>query len=229
MLRTSLILLFVSSFFSLTSFSQQRVGVDVSSRLDNLLFTVHYQKVLKNRFLYSAGVQFGGHGSSFISNDTMRLYTGRSIESPYSNANQPIVDPTGSYSLLDYKTTARSVGIQVGLGYFHEFDVRHGLRFNLNSSISFVSSRIGGYYRSINNFTEQYRVHTNNHFAGSVSLEAYHTMRLTGRMTFNYGVKIPYFFTVDRAKFDPTVQKDLVYGFEPLLSIGMTRVIGKCE
>ena len=229
MLKTRSLVIFCALLFNFNSFGQQRIGVDLSSRMQNLMLTVHYQKVLKNRFLYSAGIFAGNNGNVFISNDTIRLYAGTPIASPYNEANKPIIDTSGTYSLLDYRTNARSVGIQFGLGYYHEFDVQHGLRVNLNSSIGYVSTQLGGYYRSIDNFTEQYAVHHTQHFVGSISLEAYHTIRLTGRLTFNYGVKVPYFFSIDKAKFAPMVSKDLLYGFEPQLSIGITRVIGKCD
>ena len=229
MMKTRSLILFFALLLHFQSFSQQRIGADLSTRMHNLMLTVHYQKVLKNRILYSVGVFAGSNGSTFISNDTLRLCAGTPIASPYSNANNPIIDTSGTYSLLDYITTIQSIGVQFGLGYYYEFDVQHGLRINLNSSIGYVGSVLGGYYRSIDNFTEQYATHVNEHFVGSISLEAYHTFRLTGRLTFNYGVKVPYFFTIDKAKFNPTVQRDLLFGFEPQLSIGLTRVIGKCD
>lgn len=229
MTKISLTTLFITLLLTINSLGQQRIGVDISSRMNNLMLTAHYQKVLKNRFLYSVGFSFGNYGTSFVENDSIRLYAGEPIATPFNDANTPITDSSGTYSILDYNSTARGVGIQFGLGYFHEFDVQHGLRINVNSSLNFVNTLISGYYRSIDNFTGIYKNQYYDHFVGSISLEAYHTIRLTGRLTFNYGLKVPYYFTIDKAKFNPTVNKDLLYGFEPQLSIGLTRVIGKCD
>lgn len=229
-MRTLQVILILSmGFINFDSLGQKRLGLDVSSRLDNLMFTAHYQQVLKNHVLYSFGIFGGGNGMVLVENDSIRLYTGKPIASPYENANQPIVDSITSYSILDYTSSANSVGIQFGLGYYFEFGVEHGLRLNLNSRWAFVTSKLGGYYRSIETFSEVYRSQTQQHFIASVSIEAYHTIRLSGRLTFNYGLKIPYYYTIDRARFNPTTQKDLLNGFTPEISIGLTRVIGKCE
>jgi hypothetical protein len=124
---------------------QKRIGIDVSSRMNNLMFTAHYQQVLKNRIIYSAGIFVGGHGSVFIVNDTMRWYNGNSIATPYANFNRPVTDSITSYQALDYISSAKSTGIQFGLGYYFEFGVEHGLRINLNSKWAYVQSNLRGY------------------------------------------------------------------------------------
>jgi hypothetical protein len=209
--------------------AQQRIGVDVTSRMQNLQLTVHYQSVIKNRLLYSCGVFFGGTGKSLVFNDTLQLYGGRSIQSPFSQANASITDTSTSYSILDYSSKARLFGIQAGLGFYYELNVKHGLRFNLNGKIGIATSTVGGYYRSIENFKTVYKKSDHNHLFGAVSAEVFHTIRMSGRWTFSYGVKVPYYFSVDRARFNPIYQQDQLYGFEPELSIGFTRVIGKCD
>jgi len=226
--------LFIFSYFivilSHCAIGQQRIGVDVSSQMTNLMFTGHYQKVLKNQFLYSVGIFGGSNGRAFIHYDTILLYSNYPPQSPYSTINQGYSDSTGNqFSIFDYTTAGSSVGIQAGFGYFHEFDVQHGLRFNFNTSIGYAHARVSGNYRSTENFSTVFDVRHTNHWFGSVSFEAYHTIRLTGRITFNYGVKVPFHFSVDKAKFNPVTYKDLFYGFEPHLSMGMTRVIGKCD
>lgn len=229
MQMSRIILIVFTLLVNFNSTGQKRIGIDISSRLDNLMFTVHYQQVLKNRFLYSVGIFGGGNGGVLVQNDTLRLYSGKPIATPYSNSDLPIIDSITSYSILDYTSSARSVGIQFGVGYYFEFDVEHGLRINLNSKWAYVGTKLGGYYRSIETYREVYATHYEDHFVGSLSLEAFHTIRLSGRMTFNYGFKLPYYYTIDKARFRPSIQKDLLYGFEPEVSIGLTRVIGKCD
>ena len=216
-------------FLNFNSIAQQRIGMDFSSRMDNLMLTVHYQKVLKNRILYSFGAFAGGNGRTFVKNDIQNFYSGVTIASPYAEANLPVTDSSGTYSIIDYNYSAKSIGIQFGLGYFLEFGVEHGLRMNVNSTFGYVQSKLAANYGSTENFAKVLATHSLRHFIGSISLEAFHTIRLTGRLTFNYGIKVPYYFTVDEARFNPTTQKDLIYGLEPQISIGFTRVIGKCD
>jgi hypothetical protein len=222
-----LLILFNSSFYS---HGQQRIGLDISTRMTNLMFTTHYQKVIKNRFLFSIGVFGGNHGHAFVKNDTLALYSNNQPQSPYNRVNEVQFDTTGNhYYLLDYRSTGSSIGIQAGLGYFHEFDPQHGLRTNINATVGYVGTHVTGYYRSTHIFREILAVHHQAHWVASISLEAYHTIRLSGRLTFNYGVKVPFFYSIDQSTFNPTTHKDLLYGFEPHLSIGITRVIGKCD
>lgn len=229
MLPTRSILLFTFLFFSFISAAQQRVGLDLSSRMDNLMITVHYQKVLKNHFLYSAGVFAGSNGRAFIPYETNADNLIQPAQTPYREANRPISDSTRTFILEDYNTTAKSFGVQLGLGYFFEFGVKHGIRTNANATFGFANTKLGGHYRSTDNSGIVYASHRQQQFIGSISLEAFHTIRLTGRTTFNYGLKVPYYFNADKARFNPTTKKDLLYGFEPQLSIGMTYVVGKCD
>ncbi len=221
-----LTLIFLLSWTYVTA--QKRIGVDVSTRLDNLTLTVHYQEVLKNRWLYSLGLYYGTNGRVFVLHDPVQLSSTSTIKSPYTNANRMVVDSVNSYTLLDYRSSAKSMGIQFGIGYFYEFGVEHGIRVNLNSKIGYAETELYGIYTAMNS-TEVVQTHMNYHVIGALSLEVFHTIRISGRTTFNYGVKIPYFYTVDKARFNPTRHKDLLYGFEPELSIGLTRVIGKCD
>jgi len=62
-----------------------------------------------------------------------------------------------------------------------------------------------------------------------VSPELYHTIRIGGRSTFYYGVRLPYYFSLHIDNFDPQVDKDLFYGLEPELAVGVTWQIGKCD
>lgn len=211
------------------TFSQKRIGFDASTRLSNVNFTFHYQQVIKNNWLFGAGIFGGGNGTELITNDTLGLYD-NSIQSAYASVDQPFVDTNNvSYGILDYLSKGRSLGVQAGVGYFHEFDSKHGLRANLYGKIGYASNKVRGYYRSIENFTEKTRNNYVSHWIGGVSLELAHTVRLSGRNTFYYGVKAPFYFSLDRAKFNPQSYQDIYYGVEPEFTFGFTRVIGKCD
>jgi hypothetical protein len=124
---------------------------------------------------------------------------------------------------------SKGIGISLGLGVFKEFSVNHGIRFNLNSKFYVVNSRIHtGYFNSENSFFS-YLIYHQNYFVGSISPEVYHTIRLSGRSTLYYGIKLPYYFSLDKGKFRPTNSNELLAGFEADLSVGLTYVIGKCD
>lgn len=212
--------------------AQQRIGIDVSSRLTDITLSTNYQKVVKKNFLISGGLTFGSLGRKFIDfdNDTTLLKNGFIIQSPYSNVSTSFRGTDGNYyQLTRYNMNSKGIGISLGLGVFKEFSVNHGIRFNLNSKFYVVNSRIHtGYFNSENSFFS-YLIYHQNYFVGSISPEVYHTIRLSGRSTLYYGIKLPYYFSLDKGKFRPTNSNELLAGFEADLSVGLTYVIGKCD
>lgn len=214
---------------SVQATGQQRIGLDISTRMSNLNLTVHYQRVLKGNLLFSGGLFYGSMGQGHHSGDTQQILAGFPTLSPHENVNQSIQDSVGTASLLEYIQKGRTGGIQFGLGYFHAFGVQHGLRMNTNLRFGYATQLTTGYYWSEESGKVRAKQHYNGHLVSGVTMEAYHTIRTTGRLTFYYGVKVPYYFSLDKSKFNPRHTTDVLYGFEPELSIGMTRVIGKCE
>jgi hypothetical protein len=212
--------------------AQQRMGIDVSSRLTDITLSTNYQKVVKKNFLISGGLTFGSLGRKFIDfdNDTTLLKNGFIIQSPYANVSTSFRGTDGNYyQLTRYNMNSKGIGISLGLGVFKEFSVNHGIRFNLNSKFYVVNSRIHtGYFNSENSFFS-YLIYHQNYFVGSISPEVYHTIRLSGRSTLYYGIKLPYYFSLDKGKFRPTNSNELLAGFEADLSVGLTYVIGKCD
>ena len=224
------ILLSLIFFFNLTSFhAQKRVGLDVSTRLTNLNLTLTYNHLLKKNFLFSTGIYSGGSGIFDIKNDTINLTNGKGNYSPYSIANVQLSDSFSTYGLYDYYTRTKSIGIQIGIGYFWELGVIHGIRANLNAKLGYSTNKIRGYYRSTKIRREISRVFYASHVTLASSIELAHTMRIQGRYTFYYGIKAPYFFNVDKKNFNPRTQRVAFYGFEPEFTLGLTRVIGKCD
>lgn len=212
--------------------AQQRIGIDVSSRLTDITLSTNYQKVVKKNFLITGGLTFGSLGRKFIDfdNDTTLLKNGFIIQSPYANVSTSFKGRDGNnYQLTRYNMNSKGIGISLGLGVFKEFSVNHGIRFNLNSKFYVVNSRIHtGYFNSENSFFS-YSIYHQNYFVGSISPEVYHTIRLSGRSTLYYGIKLPYYFSLDKGKFRPTNSNELLAGFEADLSVGLTYVIGKCD
>ena len=216
-------LLFV--FLHLVSFSQQRIGIDLSFRGTGLNANFTFQKVVFKNFLISGGFTIGNYGKNFINNYVTNNIG--QLESGFVGRPNYLNDTTGILELQSYTSTNKAVGISIGIGAFKEFSVKHGIRFNLNTKFFYSTGNVNfSYGTSINGI---HLTQKSNKFVASLSPELVHTIRLTGRMTFCYGVKVPYYFSLDKGKYNPKYRKDIFKGFEPELTIGLTRVIGKCD
>lgn len=216
--------------FSHICFGQQRIGIDVSTRAFNLNLTLNYHKVFKHNFLYSIGMFAGSFGEGWVDLTQEQYDAGLRVYSPFNSLNQPVYDTAfNEYILLDYKTTGGGFGFHFGIGVFHEFSIIHGIRFNLNNRIGFVRNKQSTLYYSSQEGKGISHIDVKNHFIGAISPEIYHTIRLSGRFTFYYGIKSPYFYSLNKHKFNPKYTKDLFNYWKPELSIGLTYVIGKCD
>lgn len=226
-MRISILIFFIS--ISILSFSQKRVGLDFNTQLDNMTVGFNYYHVVKGNWFLSTGVYFGIIGGTKVTNNPDILGSSFQVESPYSNANKPLTIDSIDYQLIDYGVTASGVGLNLGIGYFHEFNVKHGIRGNLNYRTGMVGVRMMGRYHSLATKRDEYSTTNTTHSFHAATLELYHTIRLNGRFTFYYGVKAPYYFNYANDKFDPKTSRDLLDGIEADFSLGFTRVVGKCE
>jgi hypothetical protein len=226
-MRYSLLFLFLA--FSFISFGQKRIGVDVNTHLINLNYTIHFQEVIKGPLLYSAGVFFGGYGDGFNTNSRDAASNGFNLGIAYPTLNRTFTDTTGTYDLFSYSTRGKGIGAYIGFGLFHEFGTQHGIRFNLNNRFGWMKSKLFASY--FKEGQDNARIQRPNiyHFTGAVSLELYHTIRLTGRHTFYWGFKLPYYYTLDKGRYNPVKDSELFHKFKFDVSIGMTRAIGKCN
>jgi hypothetical protein len=223
-------LILLICLFSTETFGQNRIGFDISARQLSPNFTLNLHHVFKSKFLLSVGVFAGGNGVKYIERDTNFLKNGGILQSPYDNVNQPYFDTTGNrYNLVAYETQGSSAGISLGLGVFHAINEKHSIRGHIFAKFSQAYSNVKSFYYSqdINTFYREYR--WKYHFIGSVSLEAFHSIRISTRGAFYYGVKVPFYFSLQKSAFNPKSMNDLFFGFQPELSVGMTFAIGKCD
>ena len=188
-------------FLSHHSIGQQRIGIDLSTRMSNLNLTVHYQKVLKGNLLVSGGVFYGSMGQGYHHGDTLHILSGFPVHAPYPNVNEPIQDSTGTSSLIEYIQKGRVGGVQLGLGYFHEFGVQHGLRFNVNARLGYAQQKTTGYYWNPASRNVLAKGYYNGHVFGGISTEVYHTIRTSGRFTFLLRSESPLLFYVGQKYF----------------------------
>ncbi|MDX2361073.1 MAG: hypothetical protein QNK23_09720 [Crocinitomicaceae bacterium] len=215
------------------SFGQKRIGFDFNTRLSDIQLTAHYQEVIKNGFIYSVGIFGGVIGSKmevYVYHDPDDVRNGLRVHSPFPFANQAIIDTSGAYNLYNYSFQSSGIGISGGLGYFIEFgESSQGLRINVNGRIGYAKSKFTGAYASQDNDRTLLQRNTFHHMFVGVGLEMYHTVRISGRWTFYYGFKAPYYFNIDKGRFNSRNWEDTFSGIEPDFSIGFTRVIGKCD
>lgn len=208
--------------------SQTRLEMQFSTHFTNVRITGNWHHSIGNGFLLSGGMSSGSSLREWIDNSAEDIQNGLVVQSPFSSLNINLQRDGGQYQLLDYGSKTRFVDLHGGLGFFHEFGVRHGLRTNAYFILSYVSNEIKAYYFSPSNNSGFDETTVFNHFTGGTSLEVYHTIRMSGRTTLCYGVKVPYYFSIDKARFNPHNPKDSFYGFEPEIAVGLTYLIGNC-
>lgn len=212
------------------SYAQQRIGVDFNSRLINGNLTVQFHKVIRGPFLFTTGICGGSYGPGGSFSDSAQVVNGFHHNS-YPNFPEQFSNSDGDFMLRGIGTKGTGVGAFVGLGVFKEFAKLHGFRFNVNHYFLWARSRAHASYRD---YTDEIWGRTGRnqniwHPVGAVSLELYHTYRINGRYTFYWGGKLPYFYSMDKARFHPKVQGEIFYKFLPDISIGITRAVGKCD
>ena len=211
------------------SFGQKRIGADINTHLINLNYTIHFQEVIKGPLLYSAGIFFGGYGEGSNYGSPSAITSSQNMGFAYPRLDTEVPDTNGVYELMGYRTKGKGIGIYAGIGLFHEFGNLHGIRFNLNNRFGWMSSKTRSSYYLEGAKYNKIRYDKSYHPSGAISIELYHTMRLTGRNTFYWGFKMPYYYSLDRGRYAPEVDSELFYKFKMDLAIGFTRAIGKCD
>lgn len=216
-------LLFLIS--SSVGFSQQRIGFDLNYRQTSLNATISYHKVFAKKWLISGTLNFGGKGK--YSADDRDYPNNSNFTSPWSEVNQPVEKKNVEYGLKRYNVSNRMIAAQLGIGYFHSFDVKHGIRGHIYGQFGHAFNETVGYYVGSNERPIISHRETN-HVVAALSAELYHTIHLWKKFTFYYGVKTPYYFTIDKHQFNPKRNSDNFHGFEPELTLGITYLIGDC-
>lgn len=210
-------------------YSQQRIGIDANTTGTSMNFTLSYQKVMKEHFLLNAGF-FGGLLSyTHESHKRDELANGLTVLSPFDEINQPVNINDTTYQLMSYGMKCRGFGLQAGFGYFHEFSLKHGLKFFLNGRLGYSNTEALTHYANTALNREIERLYFNKHYFAALSPEINHTIRLTGRFTFSYGFKFPYYFLIDKKRYNTQKVSDSFYGLEPEFKLGVTMVVGKCD
>jgi hypothetical protein len=218
-----LVLLIVSSW----CFSQQRIGLDISYRQLGLNASISYHKVFAKNWLISGALTFGQEGRYIADYRDFEL-SKLDFFSPWDEVNQPILSEGSEYLLKRYSVKNKVLSVQIGLGYFHNFGVKHGLRAHVFMQYGQAFNQISGTYEAVDQTYNKLKLSKTNHSIAAVSTELYHTIQIWRKFTFYYGLKLPYYFAVDKSRFDPKRSEENFYGFEPELTLGITFLIGDC-
>ncbi|MNU54891.1 hypothetical protein D3C71_439550 [compost metagenome] len=211
--------------FSISGFSQQRVGLELFSHLDHLSIGTHYQKVIYSKFLVGAGLVWmkNRRGEAFQDKSPNGIHTAIiDIPESFDRNNE-------KYVVQGYRTISKALMLTLNTGYFHEFGSVHGIRVNLNGRIG-VSQNSGTYtYLGMINDTVIPVHYQKNHLVTAISPEIYHTLRQRSKLTFYYGLRFPIYFSMDKKNFHPMFRKDGFYGPEMEVVVGITYFLGKTK
>lgn len=219
----SKLLFIVSVFFSFLGFSQQRVGLELFSHLDDLSLGTHFQKVVKAKFILGGGFVWINRrlGEAFSEEQSSSISAAiRNIPVSFDRNGE-------KYVVQGYRTKSKAFMLTLNTGFFHEFGTVHGIRVNLNGRIGVAENKGTYHYSGQINDTIVPVKYTRNHLVTAVSPEIYHTLRQRQKLTFYYGLRFPVYFSLDKQHFDPVYRKDGFYGFEPEIAIGITYFVGK--
>lgn len=210
-------------FFSFTCLSQQRIGFELSSRVQDLSCGLTFQKAVSKHFLFGTGLVLNGTALGYKD-----FNQGEKIHNPYSFLPTIVSRDTSEYLIQSYDSkSGLAIGVQLMTGFFHEFNNYHGLRFNLNYRFSFVRTAVSGYYYSASNPGYAYERRTGWHSVQALSPEIYHTLRQSNKWTLYYGVRLPVYMSLFEKSYSPAYKSDMYTGVKLEVAVGLTRHIGR--
>jgi hypothetical protein len=220
-------IVFLTFILTFISTAQNRASLDISHRFDALNLTVGYHKVFSSNWLVSGTINYGGKGR-FFSRDLVSDNNDLNIKSSWPSVSEVVETDVGFHYLREFNVKNRALSAQIGLGYFNNFTFTHGFRMHLFANYGYAMTSFYAYYSPIGNKypRRDYKVQ---HGIAALSIEAYHTIRLYQKYTFYYGLKAPYYFLLNKDKYNPTYKQYHFHGFMPELSLGITYLIGNCE
>jgi len=216
-------LLFTTFFLASFSFSQQRIGAELSSRLEDLSLGIQFQKVVKPHVLLGVGLlangRYWGGGVNNIAQSDF----------PFSEIDRTIVVDGVEYSIYGYSSSSGKAFSGVLMtGYFHEFSVIHGFRANLNLRFGMVQNEVFMLYKEVGNTGFLREINTIWHSYQAISPEIYHTIRWTEKWTIYYGVRLPVFLNFGK-DYHPKFKEDIYKRSLPEVAIGVSFSLEKKE
>lgn len=210
---------------SIPCFSQQRIGLELFSHLDHISLGTHYQKVIRSNFIVGGGLIWmkNRRGEAFQDRSSQGIHTAIvNVPESFDRNNE-------KYVVQGYRTVSKALMLTLNTGYFLEFGSVHGMRVNLNGRVG-VAQSFGTYtYLGMINDTVIPVHYQRNHLVTAISPEIYHTLRQRSKLTFYYGLRFPFYFSLNKKNFYPVFRKDGFYGLEIEVAFGITYFLGKTK
>ena len=195
-------------------FSQYRWGNELSSEFEGLSFTTHVQKVVRSHFLVGLGIGNLGKQSGSDYNDV------DSKSSFNTTANEVLINGEKAFHSGE-NSKMRGAQFQIMTGYFLETkNKKHGLRINANLKFGWLFSTNVVFYK-INDSVPSVSYYRNtNFFKSAASLDVFHTIRITEKNTFYYGLKN--LFYLPSSAYRPTERYEAFRFFIPEICVGIS-------
>jgi hypothetical protein len=195
-------------------FSQYRWGNELSSQFEGLSYTTHVQRVVRNHFLIGVGLGNISKQSGSDYNDF------DSISSFKSTPNEVLFNGEKAYHSGE-NTKIKGAQFQLMTGYFLETkNKKHGLRMNVNFKFGWMFSTNVVFYKTNDTVPAVSNYRYINFFQPAVSLDLYHTIRITEKNTFYYGFKNAVYIPSNRYK--PTERSEAFRYYVPEIGVGLT-------
>lgn len=204
--------------------AQSRIAVDFNSNLINGFFSAHYCPVFKQHYYAKSGFTFGRFGRGEGFQKVSQVQAGNPLISYYTAMNEPIFPQR---ALHEFSSRIRGVALDIGVGRFFELGPIHTIRIDLQSKVYGINEEVAAIYASVNPGDSSAMItgFSFKRFCLSVGPELFHAIRLSGRFTFFYGLKFPYYLPLKTKGYRPIGQKNATVGLQPNLSIGLSYVI----
>ncbi len=225
-MRICILTLMSFLLFAASSYAQQRISFDVNVPVlsyTSATVTSNYMSVIGHNFFWSAGLEFGGYGHTVVkrydSQDKLM-----NIRAPFMSIPETVERDTVSYDLKSYRNRSKGFGLSAGVGRFFNFGSVHGLRTEALFRCVFINQELNLIYRNMHHEQGVLVNERMNHPAMALSMNIYHTIRLSGRITFYNGLKIPFYFNPS-GKYRPQYTEDILNGIKPQLGLGLTWLV----
>lgn len=207
--------------------SQQRISLEVSSQIYNLSIGFNYHKVVRNHFLFGAGIFMGGKVHGYTPENLS--YDQLLNRSPFVDLNRVRIEDSASYELINYSLDSRSFFLTLNSGYFHNFGVVHGIRVNTNLKIGYADAQVLLGYRDLMTGEHVLRRTVRRFSITAFSPEIYHTIRQSSKFTFYYGFKFPIYLHLNQLTYNPQFKSDAYNLCKPELVAGISYAFGRCD
>jgi len=200
--------------FANSAFSQYRWGNEVSSQFESISFTTHFQKVFGNHFLLGFGLGNIGKQSGSDYNDF------DSKSSFKTTPNEILINGEKAFHSGE-NSKMRGAQFQIMTGYFLETkNKKHGLRINANLKLGWLFSTNVVFYKTNDTVPAVSNYRYTNFFKPAASFDVFHTIRITEKNTFYYGLKNSVYLPT--TAYRPTERNESFHWYIPELCIGIS-------